>query len=184
MTTFTTRVSSPVGPLLLAGNERALTGLWIEGAKYFAASLPEDAIDAPERFVPPLRDAAQWLTDYFASKRPSPSELTLEIPGSAFRREVCRLLLTIPYGQTTTYGALAREVALRMGRARMPAQAVGGAVGHNPISIVIPCHRVLGADGSPTGYAGGLDKKRFLLRHEGVCLSGADPSIRKETATL
>lgn len=180
--TYTTRVSSPVGPLLLAGNERALTGLWIEGAKYFAASLPEDTV---EGLVPPLRDAAQWLSDYFEGKRPSPGELALEFSGSAFRREVCRLMLFIPYGETTTYGALAREMARRMGRARMPAQAVGGAVGHNPISIVIPCHRVLGADGSLTGYAGGLDKKRFLLRHEGVPLpSRADPSIRKETADL
>ncbi len=179
--TFTTRVSSPIGPLMLAGNERALTGLWIEGAKYFAASLPQDTA---EGLTPPLRDAAQWLTDYFAGKRPSSNELTLEIPGSAFRREVCRLMLAIPYGETTTYGALACEMARRMGRAHMSSQAVGGAVGRNPISIVIPCHRVLGANGSLTGYAGGLDKKRFLLRHEGVCFSGADPSIRKETAVL
>jgi len=182
--TFTTHVDSPVGPLLLAGNERALTGLWIEGAKYFAASLPEDAIDAADSLTPPLRDAAQWLGDYFAGKRPSPDELTLEIPGSAFRREVCRLLLTIPYGETTTYGALAREMARRMGRAHMSAQAVGGAVGHNPISIIIPCHRVLAVDGSMTGYAGGIDKKRFLLRHEGVCPSRAETDTRKETATL
>lgn len=163
--TFTTRYDSPIGALLLAGNERALTGLWIEGAQYFAATLPQDA---QEGVSPPLRDAAQWLDDYFAARRPSPGDLALEIAGSAFRSCVCRLLMEIPYGATTTYGALASEAARRMGRARMSAQAVGGAVGHNPISIVIPCHRVLGADGSLTGYAGGVERKRFLLRHEGA----------------
>lgn len=159
--TVTARYDSPIGSILLAGDERALTGLWIEGAKYFAATLPRDA---GEGFLPPLRDAAQWLDDYFAGRRPSPRDLALEIAGSAFRREVCRLLAEIPYGETTTYG----EIARRMGRARMSAQAVGGAVGHNPISIIIPCHRVLGADGSLTGYAGGVERKRFLLRHEGA----------------
>lgn len=166
--TVTTRYDSPIGSIWLAGDDRVLTGLWIEGAKHCAASLPKDAIDAAEGVTPPLRDTAQWLDDYFAGKRPLPRDLAFQINASAFRQGVCRLLEEIPYGETTTYGALAGEIARRMGRVRMSARAVGGAVGRNPISIIVPCHRVLGADGSLTGYAGGVERKRFLLRHEGV----------------
>ena len=103
--------------------------------------------------------ARQRLQDYFAGKKPEPSDLPLARAGGAFRQLVWKILLEIPYGQVAAYGWIAKEAAKRMGRASMSSQAVGGAVGHNPISILIPCHRVVGSDGSLTGYAGGLDKK-------------------------
>ena len=159
------RHPSPVGTLYLAADGAALTGLWIEGQKYFGATLPEDVKEKPL----PVFDAARaWLDDYFAGKVP-PAPPPLAPAGTPFRRAVWRLLLEIPYGQTTTYGDLARRLQAR----GLPAaaQPVGGAVGHNPISILIPCHRVVGADGSLTGYAGGLDVKRKLLELEGVDLT-------------
>lgn len=161
------RCSTPLGPCLLLGDALALRGLWFEGAAYCARTLPPDA---REGSTPALRDAAQWLCDYFAGRPPSPHALTLAPDASAFQAEVLGLLLAIPEGRTTTYGALAAALAQRRGLARMSAQAVGGAVARNPISIIIPCHRVLGKDGSLTGYAGGLARKRWLLEHEGAAL--------------
>ena len=161
------RCETPLGACLLLGDERALRGLWFEGAAHYARTLPPDA---REGSTPALRDAAQWLGDYFAGLHPSPLALTLTPDASAFQSEVLDLLLEIPEGRTTTYSALAAALAQRRGLARMSAQAVGGAVARNPISIVIPCHRVLGADGSLTGYAGGLARKRWLLEHEGAAL--------------
>lgn len=156
---------SPVGLLTLAAADDGLKGLWIEGQKYFAGTL-----DAPmkEGSNPHLEAACAWLDSYFAGESPSLDSLTLAPIGSEFRQVVWQLLLSIPYGEVRTYGQLAQEAARRLGRERMSAQATGGAVGHNPISIIIPCHRVVGADGSLTGYAGGLDKKRALLEHEGA----------------
>lgn len=164
-----TTYTSPVGPLLLAGDETHLLGLWMEGQKYFGATLPE----APARRDdnPLLLQVRNWLDRYFAGERPAASELPLAPIGGAFRQEVWRILCEIPYGEVTTYGEIARSIAVRMGRANMSAQAVGGAVGHNPISIIIPCHRVVGTNGSLTGYAGGVDKKRWLLAHEGIDIS-------------
>ena len=125
----------------------------------------------PERpDLPVFGDAARWLGAYFAGQKPDPNQLPLAPQGSAFRRVIWALLCEIPCGALTTYGDLAAEAAARLGRVRLSAQAVGGAVGHNPISIIIPCHRVVGADGSLTGYAGGLAVKRQLL-----ALEGADP---------
>ena len=161
------RVQTPLGPCLLLGDDRALRGLWFEGAAYFARTMPPDVREGE---TPALRDAAQWLRAYFAHGHPSPGALTLAPDASAFQKDVLALLLEIPEGQTTTYGALAAELARRRGLARIRAQAVGGAVARNPISIIIPCHRVLGAGGALTGYAGGLARKRWLLEHEGAAL--------------
>ena len=172
---FMTRYDSPVGPLSLVSDGQGLAGLWIEGQKYFAATLsqlPEMREDAPG-----LPEARAWLDRYFAGHRPAIGDLPLYPSGSPFRQAVWACLREIPYGQVTTYGCIARQAAARLGRERLSAQAVGGAVGHNPISIIIPCHRVVGWDGSLTGYAGGLDKKQWLLRHEGV---DPDPAALRE----
>ena len=152
-----TRYVSPLGTIFLAADNGALAGLWLEGQKYFAATLDEAAVERDD--LPVFRQAAAWLDAYFA-KQPLPDLPPLAPRGSDFRQ------LEIPYGQVTTYGALAQ--ILRDRGISAAAQAVGGAVGHNPISILIPCHRVVGADGSLTGYAGGVEKKRFLLALEGV----------------
>ena len=121
--------------------------------------------------LPVFSTTRDWLDRYFAGEKPSPSELPLHPIGGEFRQQVWRLLCQIPYGEITTYGTLAKELAARMGRNSMSGQAVGGAVGHNPISIIIPCHRVVGANGSLTGYAGGIPTKIKLLEHEGADLS-------------
>lgn len=163
---YTSRYDSPVGPLLLAGQDETLTGLWMEGQKYYSASPGEEARESKN--LPVLQQAERWLDRYFAGKRPAPNELPLAPAGSAFQKEVWNMLLQIPYGEVVTYGALAKQLAARRGTAGMSPQAVGGAVGHNPISIIIPCHRVVGSNGSLTGYAGGLQRKVRLLTHEGV----------------
>lgn len=162
-----TQYPSPVGTIYLAGEDGALTGLWIEGQKYFAATLDQRQIQQLESA--PLLAAKRWLDAYF-QKAPLPPLPPLAPKGSAFRQEVWKLLLEIPYGKTTTYGALAQT--LRSRGISAAAQAVGGAVGHNPISIIIPCHRVVGADGSLTGYAGGVQVKRRLLELEGCQMEG------------
>lgn len=161
---YITHYDSPLGRLLLAADETGLVGVWFEQGKYYAEGL------APEHTVqetPVLTETKRWLDCYFGGKEPEFLP-PLHPAGTPFRQEVWELLLRIPYGTTTTYGALAEQIARRQGKAKMSAQAVGGAVGHNPISILIPCHRVVGADGSLTGYAGGLDKKIHLLEREGV----------------
>ncbi len=159
-------LDSPVGRLLLAAEEGALCGLWIEGQKYFAATLAGPSAERPG--LPVFAQAARWLEDYFAGRAPSPRQLPLAPRGSAFRQVIWSLLCEIPCGALTTYGDLAEKAAARLGRGQLSAQAVGGAVGHNPISIIIPCHRVVGADGSLTGYAGGLGVKQRLLALEGA----------------
>lgn len=160
------RYKSPLGDILLASHENRIIGLWFDGQKYMDSTRPMEIVERED--VPILREGVRWLTDYFTGKRPAASRLPLAPEGGEFRQQVWKLLLEIPYGEVTTYGRLAEEVAKRMGREHMSAQAVGGAVGHNPISIIIPCHRVVGAGGSLTGYAGGLERKRWLLAHEGV----------------
>ena len=160
------RYPSPIGELLLAAKNDALIGLWPEGEKYFPDDLCACAVSDDDH--PVLLRAKNWLERYFSGEQPDPAELKLAPEGSAFRHQVWELLLQIPYGQVTTYGALAKEVARIRGVPVMSAQAVGGAVGHNPISIIIPCHRVMGADGSLTGYAGGPDRKLRLLTLEGA----------------
>lgn len=165
---YTQHYESPLGGILLAADETGLTGLWFDGEKYYADNL---AVEHEARDTQALGAAKRWLDVYFAGKEPDFLP-PLHPIGSAFRQEVWQLLLEIPYGQTTTYGALARRLAERRGLRHMSAQAVGGAVGHNEISILIPCHRVVGTSGSLTGYAGGIDKKLSLLRLEQADLSG------------
>ena len=161
---YTLHYDSPLGGILLAADEIGLTGLWFDGEKYFADGLdPEHT--AQETLI--LREAKRWLDVYFSRQEPNFTP-PLHPIGSPFRQEVWELLLQIPYGQTTTYGALAKQLAEKYGLPRMSAQAVGGAVGHNEISIIIPCHRVVGTNGSLTGYAGGIDKKVKLLTLEKV----------------
>lgn len=160
--TYTQHYDSPLGGILLAADDVGLTGLWFDGQKYFARGLSNERI-AQE--TPVLAEAKRWLDIYFTGKAPDFTP-PLHPIGSAFRRSVWEILLQIPYGQTTTYGEIARQLAKKQGLDRMSAQAVGGAVGHNEISIIIPCHRVVGADGSLTGYAGGIGKKEKLLELE------------------
>lgn len=164
---------SPVGMLLLAGQEEALVGVWIAGQKYFPDSLAADALNRGP--LPVLRQAAAWLDRYFAGERPAIGQLPLAPAGSGFQQEVWRLLRDIPYGETVTYGELARTLAARRGVQRMSPRAVGGAVGRNPISIIIPCHRVVGANGNLTGYAGGLPAKIKLLAHERATAQSTAP---------
>ena len=166
--TYIQHYDSPLGGILLAADEIGLTGLWFDREKYFADNLPAEHT---ERETPVLAESKRWLDTYFAGSEPDFLP-PLHPIGSAFRREVWEILLRTPYGQTTTYGAIARELAQKRGLARMSAQAVGGAVGHNEISIIIPCHRVVGTGGSLTGYAGGIDKKVRLLELERADMRG------------
>ena len=161
-TAYICRYDSPLGSILLAADGRGLTGLWFDGQKYFAQALPAECI---ARETPVLTEAKRWLDIYFAGREPDFMPL-LHPVGSAFRQSVWEMLLRIPYGQVVTYGEIARRLAERQGLPQMSAQAVGGAVGHNAISVIIPCHRVVGANGSLTGYAGGLDRKMKLLALE------------------
>ena len=165
--TFTQHCDSPLGGILLAADEAGLTGLWFDGGKYFADSLPADHT---ERDTPVLAETRRWLDLYFSGSEPDFLP-PLHPAGSAFRQSVWELLLQIPYGRTTTYGEIARQLAKERGLVRMSAQAVGGAVGHNEISIIIPCHRVVGTGGSLTGYAGGIGKKMKLLELERADMS-------------
>lgn len=160
--TYICKVDSPVGPLHIASSGDFITGLWMAGQKYFAATLGEEVT---EQALPIFDETRAWLAAYFSGSKPGALP-PLAPPGSDFRQAVWRLLLEIPYGQTVTYGSLTQ--ALRASGRQAANQAVGGAVGHNPISILIPCHRVVGSDGSLTGYAGGVPIKERLLRLEGV----------------
>ena len=160
--TFTQHYDSPLGGILLAADVVGLTGLWFDGQKYFARGLSSER---EERELPVLLEAKRWLDIYFTGKEPDFLP-PLHSIGSAFRRSVWEILLQIPYGRTTTYGEIARRLAEKQKLSRLSAQAVGGAVGQNAISIIIPCHRVVGTNGSLTGYAGGVDKKMKLLELE------------------
>ncbi len=154
--TYTYKYSSPLGEMLLAANDYSLTGLWFCGAKYFAAGLEDER---EEKLTPALKKTLRWLDEYFQGSEPGFTP-PVELHGSDFRRRVWAELMKIPYAETVTYGELAEKLGVKS------AQAVGGAVGHNPISIIVPCHRVIGADGSLTGYAGGVVKKARLLELE------------------
>lgn len=165
--TYIQHYNSPLGGILLAADEIGLIGLWFDGQKYFARNLPAARI---EKNTPVLSETARWLDVYSGGKEPDFLP-PLHPIGSGFRQAVWEILLQIPYGQTMTYGEIARRLAQKQKLSRMSAQAVGGAVGHNEISIIIPCHRVVGSDGSLTGYAGGIDKKRRLLELEHADMS-------------
>lgn len=154
--------NSPLGRILLASDGDSLTGLWFEGQKYFADTLTGEY---EEKELPIFKQADKWLDIYFGGEEPdfTPPLLMKTTP---FRKAVWEIMLTIPYGETMTYGEIAVQIAKQKGIKRMSAQAVGGAVGHNSISLIIPCHRVIGTDGSLTGYAGGIEKKQQLLMME------------------
>ncbi len=169
MTYYSTEHMTPIGSVTLASDGIHLVGLWNAGQKYHGASVPGPTTARDDLAV--FGAAKEWLDLYFSGGRPQIGALPLSPMGSAFRQTVWRLLMEIPYGQVISYGELAKRLARTRGTERMSAQAVGGAVGHNPISIVIPCHRVVGANGSLTGYAGGLEKKLSLLKHEGCALA-------------
>lgn len=158
--TYTTRYSSPLGKIILMSDGTALTEL------DFSEGVPEASAVHTQKDLPVFREVCRWLDVYFAGRDPGTLP-PLAPHGTAFQQAVWKVLRGIPYGTTTTYGRIAARIAAARG-GRMSAQAVGGAVRCNPISILIPCHRVIGTDGSLTGYAGGLDKKEYLLRLEGV----------------
>lgn len=160
------KINSPVGRLTVSSDGRALTGLWLEGQKYFGSTLGNAGEVGDATSLPVFGKVRRWLDAYFAGKNPR-VDFPLKPEGSDFRQKVWEILRGIPYGELTTYGAIAKQIAKADGKKSFSAQAVGGAVGHNPISIIIPCHRVVGADGSLTGYAGGTGVKAKLLELEG-----------------
>jgi methylated-DNA-[protein]-cysteine S-methyltransferase len=163
---YSTTYPSPVGLLTLACDGNNLVGLWLEGQKYHGGSIPEAMTEKDG--LPAFEKTKKWLDRYFNAEKPAVSELPLAPIGGEFRQGVWGILREIPYGEVTTYGDIAKKMALKMNKDRMSSRAVGGAVGHNPISIIIPCHRVVGSNGSLTGYAGGISIKKRLLALEGV----------------
>ena len=167
MTRYTAPYLSPLGPVTLASDGAAITGLWFVGQKYYP-----DHLDGGEaRDLSVFAQAKAWLDVYFSGRDPGLTP-PLRFEGTPFQNEVWAILAAIPYGATRTYGHIAGELAAKRGLPHMSAQAVGGAVGRNPISILIPCHRVVGRWGSLTGYAGGIDKKRALLALESAPRQG------------
>ena len=161
---YTYHYDSPLGKITLASDGNALTGLWFDGQKYFADTLENEYED---KRLPVFDQTLAWLDLYFAGKNPDFTP-PLRMKTTEFRKSVWEILLTIPYGETMTYGEIGKQLAEKRGIPHMSAQAVGGAVGHNSISLIIPCHRVVGASGSLTGYAGGIEKKIHLLTLEGA----------------
>lgn len=163
---YKTSYSSPLGEILLVSDRINLTGVWIEGQKYKLKNLKEEIMqkDDLEIFI----RTKMWLNKYFCKEKPNISELSLAPEGNEFRQSVWKILCKIPYGKTITYGEIAKMVAKNLNKNTMSAQAIGNAVGSNPISIIIPCHRVVGKNGNLTGYAGGIDKKIELLKLEGI----------------
>ena len=164
MTQYRSTYDSPLGEIVLAADEAGLAGLWFTGQKYFGLHLDGNAIEGE---TDAIKAAKEWLNEYFAGHEPA-VKVPLHYTGTDFQNEVWDILCSIPYGQTMTYGEIAQEMAKRRGKKHMSAQAVGGAVGHNEISLIVPCHRVVGANGSLTGYAGGISKKVELLKLEGA----------------
>jgi methylated-DNA-[protein]-cysteine S-methyltransferase len=161
---YTYEYESPVGMMTMASNGKSLTGLWFNGQKYFAGTLEKDN---KAKKLPIFEETREWLDIYFTGKDPGFMP-PLYMNGSEFRMAVWKILCEIPFGAVITYGDIAKQITTKLGLERMSAQAVGGAVGHNPVSIIVPCHRVVGANGSLTGYAGGIDTKVKLLTLEGL----------------
>ena len=160
---YKTECNSPIGKLTLCATKDALIGVWIEGQKYFCDTVSE-ATENDDLKI--FDETKKWLHEYFKGNKPKINDLKLAPIGNEFRQRVWKILCEIPYGETITYGEIAEIIVKEKGIKRMSAQAVGGAVGHNPISIIIPCHCVLGKNGSLTGYAGGLEVKKYLLNLE------------------
>lgn len=158
------RYHSPIGDIFIASKDNKLVGLWIEGQKHFLSTIKEEIKESYEESI--LLKTKNWLNRYFNKENPQISELEISLTGSDFRIAVWNILCTIPYGKTITYGDIAKEIARQRGIKKMSSQAIGSAVGHNPISIIIPCHRVVGSNGKLGGYAGGVDKKIYLLSLE------------------
>ena len=158
---------SPLGGITVLSDGTALTGLWFDGQRHFP-DMP--AADCEEKSLAVFDEARRWLDVYFSGRPPGfTPPLNLNRKATPFRKAVWEILLTIPFGRTMTYGEIARILAARKGMKKMSAQAVGGAVGHNPVSLIVPCHRVIGAGGSLTGYGGGLERKQYLLSLELNC---------------
>ncbi|MDR3208739.1 MAG: methylated-DNA--[protein]-cysteine S-methyltransferase [Rickettsiales bacterium] len=166
---YSTLYQSPIGEITLGCCGDKLVGLWMDGQKYYGGTVPEKMI--PKDDCPVFYATKKWLGRYFAGARPEISELSLAPIGGEFRQSVWKILTEIPYGMVITYGDIAKKIAKKMGKRNMSAQAVGGAVGHNPISIIIPCHRVVGTNGSLTGFSAGVHTKAKLLELEGADLS-------------
>ncbi len=166
---YFTLYKSPIGEITLGSEGTTLIGLWIEGQKYHGANMGRKMVEKKDISI--FDNTCNWLDRYFAGKKPNISDLTLAPRGTEFRQKIWEILCEIPYGEIITYGDIAKEIAVKMNKKTMSSQAVGGAVGHNPISIIIPCHRVVGSNGSLTGYAGGIDKKIKLLELERVDMS-------------
>lgn len=160
---FISHYNSPLGGMTMASDGTHLVGLWFDGQKHIADTLDQQHETLDD--LPVFEETRRWLDLYFAGEIPDFTP-ALFLLGNDFRRSVWEVLLSIPYGQTMTYGDIARIIARERGLVSMSAQAVGGAVGHNPISLIIPCHRVVGANGSLTGYAGGIERKRWLIQKE------------------
>lgn len=166
---YSTTYLLPICAITLASDGDNLIGLWMDGQRFHGDSVPGNRTETDDM---PVFDAAKtWLDRYFAGERPAVSELPLAPIGGEFRQGVWDILREIPYGEVITYGDIARKMAVKMNKKHMSSQAVGGAVGHNPISIIIPCHRVVGANGNLTGFGGGISRKIQLLEHEGVDMS-------------
>lgn len=166
---YSTSYPSLIGRITLASDGENLLGLWMEDQKYFGDTVSEEMTEKAD--LPVFKNTKCWLEHYFKDKRPTISDLPLAPNGGEFRKAVWNILCEIPYGEVITYGEIAKKMAIQMRKTSMSGQAIGGAVGHNPISIIIPCHRVVGANGSLTGYAGGIDRKIQLLKLEGVNMS-------------
>ena len=162
---YISKYKSKVGDITLVSDGINLTGLWFNGQKYFLSNVGKEA---EEKNLEIFDKTKIWLNKYFSGEKVSPNELKLKPEGTDFRKKIWKILCEIPYGQTTTYGKIGEMLARRENKKSYSAQAVGGAVGHNPISIIIPCHRVIGADGNLIGYAGGLEKKKKLLEIERI----------------
>lgn len=165
--TYTYHYDSPLGGITLSSNGTELTGLWFDGQKYFGDTLPKEY---EEKNLPVFEQSVYWLDIYFSGKAPDFTP-PLCMQTTPFRKSVWEIMLTIPFGKTMTYGEIAERIAKQKGLSKMSAQAVGGAVGHNSISLIIPCHRVVGTNGSLTGYAGGIEKKVQLLTLEKTDMS-------------
>lgn len=165
-----------IGTLTLGADERGLVGCWFENGRFYLGGVDEPLVR--DASFPALRQAAAWLERYFAGEKPPVPELALAPRGTAFQRQVWKALEDIPYGEVVTYGDVAARVALALGR-RTSARAVGGAVGRNPLGIIVPCHRVVGASGDLTGFGGGIPAKIALLTHEGVDVARLKEAVRR-----